>query len=425
MLSEPELTAFPFRAGRLAGCGPRGAWGRAKRRASLCRDAAREAAVQPRRPRQIDARPRGPASDGAAEGVHDPRLHDTAPPLVAGLQLLPGAWHHLGRTALGRSRRSWLAGWAADPWKRRLACPCGRSGKHRQYRTYGGPEVLEWAEALTRTRVLGSLIAVRAASVNPIDWKAFSGAMSGGEPMAGTGYLGVDAAGVVDEVGEGVTGVSLGDEVFGRGRNTQAEYAVLDAWAPSRRRSTGRSPPRPAWPARPAERGLRLLDVTTGDTLFVDGGARWRGRPPCRWRWPGARRWSPRPARPTMTTCGRSGRPRCCTARAWLSGSGPLLAGRSTSLMLRGKTPVEELVSLAPEPSQVVSVANFAAGQAGARVTGGGADSRPMEALALVAELLAQNKLVLKVQTFPFDRAAEAYRISQGGHVRGKLVLVP
>jgi NADPH:quinone reductase-like Zn-dependent oxidoreductase len=28
------------------------------------------------------------------------------------------------------------------------------------------------------------------------------------------------------------------------------------------------------------------------------------------------------------------------------------------------------------------------------------------------------------VQTFPFDRAAEAYRISQGGHVRGKLVLI-
>lgn len=45
--------------------------------------------------------------------------------------------------------------------------------------------------------------------------------------------------------------------------------------------------------------------------------------------------------------------------------------------------------------------------------------------LAEVAELLAQNKLVIKVQTFPFDRAAEAYRISQGGHVRGKLVLIP
>ncbi|HUO71325.1 MAG TPA: zinc-binding dehydrogenase [Solirubrobacteraceae bacterium] len=90
-----------------------------------------------------------------------------------------------------------------------------------------------------------------------------------------------------------------------------------------------------------------------------------------------------------------------------------------------GKTPIEELVGLVSEPSQVLSIANFAAGQAGARVTGGDADSRPMEALAQVAELLAENKLVIKVQTFPFDRGTEAYRISQGGHVRGKLVLVP
>jgi NADPH:quinone reductase-like Zn-dependent oxidoreductase len=90
-----------------------------------------------------------------------------------------------------------------------------------------------------------------------------------------------------------------------------------------------------------------------------------------------------------------------------------------------GKTPVQDLIALVSKPSQVVTIANFAAGQAGARVTGGGADSRPMQALALVAELLAQNKLVIKIQTFPFHRAAEAYRISQDGHVRGKLVLVP
>jgi NADPH:quinone reductase-like Zn-dependent oxidoreductase len=90
-----------------------------------------------------------------------------------------------------------------------------------------------------------------------------------------------------------------------------------------------------------------------------------------------------------------------------------------------GRTPIEELISLAPEPAQVVSIANFGAAVAGARVTGGGADSRPTEALAEVAELLNRNQLVIKVQTFPFERAAEAYRISQSGHVRGKLVLVP
>ena len=101
-----------------------------------------------------------------------------------------------------------------------------------QFRAYGGPEVLEWAEAPQPHAGPGQIrITVRAASVNPIDWKTFSGVLSGGRPMVGVGYLGYDAAGVVDEVGEGVTGVSVGDDVLGRGRNAQAEYAVLGSWA--------------------------------------------------------------------------------------------------------------------------------------------------------------------------------------------------
>jgi NADPH:quinone reductase-like Zn-dependent oxidoreductase len=296
-----------------------------------------------------------------------------------------------------------------------------------QYTVYGGPEVLEWAEAPDPHAGPGQIrIAVRAASVNPIDWKAFTGAMSGGEPMAGTGYLGSDAAGVVDEVGQGVTGVAVGDEVFGRGRNTQAEYALLDSWAAK--------PPSIDWAVAAAagvagetgERGLRLLDVKAGDTLFVDGGAGGVG------------------AATVQMALGRGARVIASGSEAnhdYLReiGATPVRYGQGVAERVRaaaggpvdavfdvaGKTPVEDLISLVHEPSQVLSIANFAAGQAGARVTGGGADSRPMGALALVADLLAQNKLVLKVQTFPFDRAAEAYRISQGGHVRGKLVLIP
>src|ERR1700733_1252744 len=143
-----------------------------------------------------------------------------------------------------------------------------------QFTQYGGPEVLEWAEAPDPHVGPGQVrIAVRAASVNPIDWKVISGFMAGGKPMEGTGYLGYDAAGVVDEVGEGVTGVSVGDDVFGRGPDTQAEYAVLAAWAAK--------PPSIDWAVAAAagvagetsERGLRLLGVKAGDTIFVDGGA--------------------------------------------------------------------------------------------------------------------------------------------------------
>jgi NADPH:quinone reductase-like Zn-dependent oxidoreductase len=296
-----------------------------------------------------------------------------------------------------------------------------------QFSTYGGPEVLQWAEAPEPHAGPGKIrISVRAASVNPIDWKKFSGAMSGGEPMAGAGYLGSDAAGVVDEVGVGVTGVSVGDEVFGRGQRTQAQYAVLEAWAAKAPSIDWAVAAAAGVAGETSERTLRLLDVDAGDTLFIDGGAGGVG------------------AVAVQMALARGAKVIASASEAnhdYLReiGATPVVYGQGLAERVRaaaggavdavldvaGKTPIEELISLVPEPSQVVTIANYTAGQAGARVTGGGTDSRPMEALALTADLLAQNKLVIKVQTFPFDRAAEAYSISQSGHVRGKLVLVP
>jgi NADPH:quinone reductase-like Zn-dependent oxidoreductase len=297
-----------------------------------------------------------------------------------------------------------------------------------QFTAYGGPEVLKWAGAPDPHAGPGQIrVAVRAASVNPIDWKIISGAVSRGKPMVGTGYLGADASGVVDQVGEGVTGASVGDEVFGLGRHTQAEYALLGSWAAK--------PPSIDWAVAAAagvagetgERGLRLLEVKAGDTLFVDGGAGGVG------------------AVAVQLALARGAKVIASSSQANLDylreiGATPVRYGEGVAERVRaaadgqvaavfdvaGKTPIEELISLVPQPSQVLSIANFAAAaQAGARVSGGSADSHPMEALALVADLLARNNLVIKVQTFPFERAAEAYRISQSGHVRGKLVLIP
>lgn len=296
-----------------------------------------------------------------------------------------------------------------------------------QYTAYGDPEVLEWAEAPDPHAGPGQIrVAVRAASVNPIDWKTLAGALSGGEPLAGPGHLGYDAAGVVDEVGDQVAGVSVGDEVFGLGMPGQAEYAVLDSWAVK--------PPSIDWAVaaaagvagETAERGLRLLAVNAGDTVFIDGGAGGVGAVTVQMALARGANVIASASQANQDYLREMGATPVLygdgiAARVQAAAGGPVQAVFDVA----GKSPIEDLISLAPEPSQVVSIANFAAAQAGARVTGGGEDSRPMQALAQVAELLAQNKLVIKVQTFPFDRAPEAYRISQGGHVRGKLVLVP
>jgi NADPH:quinone reductase-like Zn-dependent oxidoreductase len=296
-----------------------------------------------------------------------------------------------------------------------------------QFRAYGGPEVLEWAEAPDPHAGPGQIrIAVRAASVNAMDRKVLTGMRSGGKPMVGTGYLGYDAAGVVDEVGEGVTGVAVGDDVFGNGRHTQAEYAVLDSWAAK--------PPPIDWAVaaaagvsgETAERGLRLLDVKAGDTLFVDGGAGGVG------------------AVAVQVAVARGAKVIASASEGnqdYLReiGAIPVRYGDGVANRVRnaaggsidavfdvvGQTPVGELISLVSNPAKVVTIANFAAAEAGVRVTGGGADSRAPEALDEVADLLVQNKIVIKVQTFPFERAAEAYRISLTGHLRGKLVLIP
>jgi NADPH:quinone reductase-like Zn-dependent oxidoreductase len=296
-----------------------------------------------------------------------------------------------------------------------------------QYTSYGGPEVISWAEAPEVHAGPGQVrVAVRAASVNPIDWKSFTGMMSGGKPLTGTGYLGYDAAGVVDEVGDGVTGVAVGDDVFGLGSHAQAEHAVLNSWAAK--------PPSVDWAVAAAvsvggetsERALRLLGVEAGDTVFIDGGAGGVG------------------AIAVQMAVARGARVVASASEAnqgYLQeiGATPVLYGEgvgdrvaetagglvSAVFDVAGKTPVEDLLALVPAPDKVLSIANFAAAEAGAQVTGGGADAQPVQALAEVTELLEQNRLVVKVQTFPFDRAAEAYRISQGGHVRGKLVLVP
>ena len=115
-----------------------------------------------------------------------------------------------------------------------------------QYAAFGGPEVLELVDVPEPHPGPSQVrIAVRAVGVNPIDWKLRSGAM-GGELPRGTG---VEAAGIVDELGDGVTGVAVGDRVFGPAANAAAEQALLNEFAamppdsssPLRRRCRWRS----------------------------------------------------------------------------------------------------------------------------------------------------------------------------------------
>ncbi|MEE9207543.1 MAG: NADP-dependent oxidoreductase [Gemmatimonadota bacterium] len=84
-------------------------------------------------------------------------------------------------------------------------------------RRYGGPEVLELGNV--PEPAVGShdvLVAIRAASVNPIDWKTRRGDTKRILKHDFPFVLGNDLSGVVEQTGAAVSRFSVGDEVFGR-----------------------------------------------------------------------------------------------------------------------------------------------------------------------------------------------------------------
>ena len=99
---------------------------------------------------------------------------------------------------------------------------------------FGGPEVFKQVE-LPRPELKPGhvLLRVVATSVNPVDYKIRSGLLASVAPESGV--LGGDVAGVIEEIGEGVTAFAPGDEVYGciggviGCPGALAEYVVADA----------------------------------------------------------------------------------------------------------------------------------------------------------------------------------------------------
>ena len=296
------------------------------------------------------------------------------------------------------------------------------------YDTYGGPEVLRVAAMPEPHAGPGQIrIKVSAASINPIDWKLVGGFMPGAAPLEGPVVAGADGSGVVDEVGEGGTGVSVGDDVLGLGSGTQAEYAVLSAWAAKPASLDWSVAAGAAATGETAERTLRLLGVTPGQTLFVAGGAGGVGAVVVQ--------MAIADGVTVIASAGEGNQDYLREIRAIpvVYGDGLVERVRAAApggvdavLDVAGKTPIEDLLALAPTADKALSIANFDLAAHGGRVTGSDpSEQRSFDALAKTAELVRESKIVVKVQTFPLDRAPEAYATSLSGHVRGKLVLLP
>jgi NADPH:quinone reductase-like Zn-dependent oxidoreductase len=297
--------------------------------------------------------------------------------------------------------------------------------KAARFSQFGGPEVLEIVELPDPHPGPGQVrIAVRAAGVNPSDWKKRAGLMDQELPQT----MGHEAAGIVDELGAGVTGVAVGDRVFGFSAEeaAEAELAVLAYYAPV--------PPSldfaaaAALPAaiETATRALDQLGVTSGAVLLVNGASGSVGSAAVQLAVArGARVIGT--ASPANHDYVRSlgaepvayGEGMADRVRALAPG------GVDLALDVAGSGVLPDLVELAGGPEHVITVADFAgAQQSGVRFSRGDS-GRALHAIGEIGALIESGRFALRVgRTFPLAEVAEAQRVSEHGHVAGKIVLL-
>jgi NADPH:quinone reductase-like Zn-dependent oxidoreductase len=291
-----------------------------------------------------------------------------------------------------------------------------------QYAQFGGPEVLQVVDVPEPHAGPSQVrVSVRAVGINPVDWKLRNGAFGGDLPR-GTG---AEAAGVVDELGDGVTGLSKGDQVFGPAASAAAEFAVMSHFAviPASLDFIGAA----ALPiaVETATRCIDLLGLAEGQTLLINGasGAVGLAAVQC--------------ARGRGARVIGSGGPRS-QERLREFGAEPVLYGDGMAERVRALAPhgvdraidmalsggIATLVELAGGPDNVIAIADYAGAQEhGVRFTGGGSDSA-WHALDDVVALIDAGRFSLPVaHVFPLSQIGAAQQLSEDGHAGGKIVV--
>lgn len=305
---------------------------------------------------------------------------------------------------------------------------------------YGGPEVLSLVDYDVPPPGPGQVvIEVRAAGVNPIDYKFYSGAF-GTDPAKLPMSVGLEAAGVVSAVGEGAEGpvgpVSVGDEVM--------VYPASGTFATDVRVPASSVVPKPSTLSFEEAAGLLLTGVTAahalaaakasgGETVLLHGAAGGVGSMVLQLA-----------AARGVKVIGTASERNHDYIRS-LGGTpvtyGPGLADRVRELAPDGldaaidaigsDEAIDVSLELVADPARVVSIAAFGRGADGITLIGGrpgadpGTELRNAARLEL-AELAESGKLKVTVaKTYPLADAADALRDIQAAGTRGKLIVAP
>ncbi|GAA1507462.1 NADP-dependent oxidoreductase [Streptomyces albidochromogenes] len=300
------------------------------------------------------------------------------------------------------------------------------------YRTYGAPDVLEYAEVpAPKLGPDAVLVRVRAAAVNPVDWKIQAGYLDSALDAVFPVVPGWDVAGVVEQVGVGLTEFAPGDEVMGYvredfvSRGTFAEYVAAPVRTLARK---------PAALTFEQAAGLPLAGLTAyqaltgplkvgeGDTLLVHAAAGGVGSLAVQI----ARALGVR----VIGTASERNHDFLRSLGAEPVAYGDGLADRVRALAPEGVDAVLDLVggdALKISPELLAPGGRLASIADGAVVGLGGTYVfvRPDAAdLTALAELAERGALAVEVAAvFPLEQAADAMRLSMEGHTRGKIAI--
>ncbi|TCO34640.1 NADPH:quinone reductase-like Zn-dependent oxidoreductase [Kribbella steppae] len=297
------------------------------------------------------------------------------------------------------------------------------------FEEFGGPEVLRTEDVAEPHAGPGEVrVSVRAAGVNPIDFKIRRGWTQGFIDVTFPATPGLEVAGVVDEVGEGAD-FAIGDEVVGWSKTgSYAEEAVV-----------GNVVPKPAgvsWEqavglpvaGETAQRVLDELGLKAGETLLLHGAAGAVGS------------IAVQLAKAAGATVIGTASP---ANHDFLREIGAIPVAYGDGLLDRvreaapqgvdavfdaaGQGGLQESIELRGGTDRIITIADMQAGALGVALSAASSASPEEIGAALSKQLQAAADGNLKVrvaETFALADAAKAQELSESGHAQGKVVVL-
>ncbi len=297
---------------------------------------------------------------------------------------------------------------------------------------YGSPDDLRLVDLPEPKVAPGEvLIRVKAAGVNPVDWKLAAGYLDPIMEIRFPLISGWDVAGVVEKVGLDATEFAVGDEVFGYVRKDWAQNGTYAELVSAPVRTLAKKPASLSWEEAAgvplagltAYQALRRVGLDKGDTVLIHAAAGGVGSL-------GVQIAVALGARVIGTASERN--------HAYLRelGAEPVTYGEGLADRVRELAPagVDAVLDFVGEGAVAQSlplvkqgdrIASIADGEAALGAGGHYVWVRPSaEDLTALGQLADAGKLAVHVdKAFPLAEAAEAWRLSQEGRTRGKIVL--